>query len=132
MKGVKYVETLDGKDNEKVSSSNLQTLDGKEVSDFIDELTIVNLHKDQATEINFEKATFEDLVEQIKRLTNQSIEDSNRIHKLVCKLNRLTSKSQKQQEQLQQQKRDYEKQKREYELQQEQLQKQKNKGCIVM
>ena len=85
MRGIQFVESLDGEDNAIVDPSALLTLEGKPVNEFVDrELPVAVLTKGKAHAVN--TADFEKLSNDMEALKNKALEDKERIRLLETKI----------------------------------------------
>ena len=84
MRGVKYVESLDGENDAITNLSVLTTIEGKPLSTFINELPFVNLTPGKANDVKFDN--FDKLAEQMEEFRKKAAEDSERIAKLQAEL----------------------------------------------
>ena len=84
MRGVKYVESLDGENDAIANLSVLTTIEGKPLSTFINELPFMNLTPGKANDVKFDN--FDKLAEQMEEFRKKAAEDSERIAKLQAEL----------------------------------------------
>ena len=84
LRGIQFVESLDGEDNALIDSSNLMTLEGNTMLSFISEVTEVNLTKGKAT--NLETDRFDQLTKLVEQFMIQAQKDQKRIDELQQQL----------------------------------------------